>query len=66
MVQGFKSTGRSSSGPRFYFQHPHGSSQLSVTPVPGGPVSSSSFCGHQACMWCKDMHGDKTPVYIRI
>ena len=29
------STGCSSKGPRFNSQHPHGSSQLSVTPVPG-------------------------------
>ena len=33
-----KSTGCSSQGPKFNFQHPHGSSQLSPTPVPGNPT----------------------------
>ena len=33
-----KSTDYSSRGPRFNSQHPHGSSQLSVTPVPGDPT----------------------------
>ena len=34
-----KSTICSCRGPRFNSQHPHGSSQLSVTPVPGGSNS---------------------------
>lgn len=31
---------------RFRFQHPHGSSQPSVAPVPGGLKPSSDLCGH--------------------
>ena len=30
-------------------QHPHGSSQLSVTPIPGDPMSSSG-------LWAQGMH----------
>lgn len=30
----------------FKSHHPHDSSQLSVTPVPGDPMSSSLLCGH--------------------
>ena len=37
-----KSMGCSFGGPGFDSQHPHGSSQISVTPVPGGLISSSS------------------------
>ena len=35
MAQWVKSIGSSSRGPGFNSQHPHGSSQLSVTSVPG-------------------------------
>ena len=35
-----KSTGCFSRVPRFNSQHPHGSSQLSLTPVPGDPTPS--------------------------
>ena len=49
-----KSTGCFSRGPRFNSQHLHGSSQLSVTPVPGDLTSYT------------DIHAGKTPVYIKI
>ena len=35
---GVKSPGCSSTGPGFNSQHPHGSSELSVTPFPGNPT----------------------------
>jgi hypothetical protein len=35
-----KKTGFSSRGPRFNSQHPHGISQLLITPVPGDLVPS--------------------------
>jgi len=35
-----KSTRRSSRGPGFNSQHPHGSSKLSVAPDPGDPIAS--------------------------
>ena len=38
-----KSTGCSSIGPRFDSQHPHGSSQQSVTPVPRDLIPSSGL-----------------------
>lgn len=46
MAQGsaVKSTGCASTGPEFYSQHLHGSSQPSVTPVLGNLVSSPDFC----------------------
>lgn len=40
----FKSSFR---GPRFNSQHPHGSSQPPVTPVPRGPTISSDLPGQQ-------------------
>ena len=46
-----KSTGCSSRGPQFNSQHPHGSSQLSVTPASGDPTPS-------------DIHAGKTPVQM--
>ena len=38
-----KSTGCSSRRPGFNTQHPHSSSQLSVTPAPGDPTPSDVF-----------------------
>ena len=42
-----KSTG-SSRGPRFDSQHPHGRSQLSVTPVPGHLTATHRHAGKAA------------------
>lgn len=36
-------------------QHPHGGSQMSVTPGPGAPVSSSGLYGHQVSRRCTDI-----------
>ena len=44
----------------FDFQHPHSSSQPSVTPVPGDPMPSSELCGCQEHKWCTDKHVGKT------
>jgi hypothetical protein len=41
-------------GPGFSSQQPHGSCQLSVTPVPRDPVPST------------DIYAGETPVYIKI
>lgn len=57
-----KSTGCSSPGPGFDSQHP-GSSQLSVTPVPGDPVSFSGLLWHQIYIWFTDMHASKTHTH---
>ena len=45
--------------PRFTFQHPHGGSQESGTPVLGNLIPSSDFLGHQACMWHTHIHAGK-------
>lgn len=39
-----KSTGCSDRGPEFGSQHPCGGLWLSVTPVPGDPISSPGLC----------------------
>lgn len=36
--------------PGFGYQHPHGASQPSVTPLPRDPKPSSDLHGHQACL----------------
>jgi hypothetical protein len=43
-------------------EHPHSSSQLSVTPVPGHPMSSYDLHRYQACIWCTYMYTGKTVV----
>ena len=47
-------------GPRFHSQLPYGSSQLSVTSVPGDPLPASDLWGHQTIMWCICIHIGKT------
>ena len=44
---GFKSTGCSCRGPGFDSQHPHGSSQVCASPVPGDLMPSSGL--HRPC-----------------
>jgi hypothetical protein len=57
------STGCSYRGPRFNSPHPHGSSQLLTTPVPGDPVPSSGFHGH--CM--HEIHNaGQAFIYIKL
>jgi hypothetical protein len=41
-----KRTDCSCRGPRLGSQHPHGSPQLSLTPVPGDMMPSTGLCGH--------------------
>jgi hypothetical protein len=41
-----KSAGQFPKGPGLASQHPHGSSQLSITPVLRDPMPSSSLCTH--------------------
>jgi hypothetical protein len=41
--------------PMFYSQHLHGSSQLSVTPIPGDLMPSIGLCGHG-----REMYASKT------
>jgi hypothetical protein len=44
-----ESTSHSSRGPGFDFQHPYGSSQPSVSPVPGQSSVLVGINGHQKC-----------------
>lgn len=52
-------------GPERGSQHTHSSSQLPVTPVLEGPVSSSSIYGHQAHAWYTYMHAGKHTYEIK-
>ena len=75
MAQGVSQTGAkriSESGagemalsrPQIPYPGSHGSSQPSITPVPGDLMLSSDLCGYQACMWCTDIHAGKTFTYM--
>lgn len=44
---------------------PHGSLQLSITPVPGHLMSSFDLLGYQACARRIDIHVGKTLVHIK-
>lgn len=48
-------------GPRLSIQHPHGSSQPPLTPIPGDPVCSFGLFRHQAypCTQCTYIHEGK-------
>lgn len=37
----------------------------SVTLVPRDPIHFYGLCGHQACMWCPDIHADTTLRHIK-
>jgi hypothetical protein len=37
---------------------PHGALKPSLS-----LMTFSNLCGHQACMWCIDMHADRIPAY---
>jgi hypothetical protein len=50
---------------RVLFPTPHGGSQPSVTPGPGGEILSSDYYGHQALMWYTDIHSSKIPIHIK-
>lgn len=52
-----KSSGCSPRGLGFKSQHPHGGSQLALTPVPG---NHALFLSQQV----PEIHADKTPTYI--
>lgn len=41
------------------------SSQSSLTPVPD-LKPPSDHCGHQASMWCIDIHADKNFIHIKV
>lgn len=60
-----KSSGYSSTGPIFGFEHLQGSLQLCVTPVPEDPTPSSGFHEHQLRKQYKDMHSGKAPRCIK-
>lgn len=46
-----KSAECSPRGPDFESQHPHGSSETSVTPVRRDPIPSFDLLRHQKCTW---------------
>jgi hypothetical protein len=43
----------------FDSQHPYGSSQLPVTPVPGHQTPSCGLCVHDSCTWYSDIYAGK-------
>lgn len=45
-------------------QHPYGSSQPFLTPVPGD-LTPSFGLSHQVHMYYTDIHEGKTPIYIK-
>ena len=45
------------------FSGPHGSSQLSMTPVPRALMPSFDLLGYEVCTWCTDIHVGKTLVH---
>lgn len=55
------SAGCSSRKPKLCPQHPHGSSHLPITLVPGNPKPSFGLLRNQACMCCTG----KTPIFIK-
>ena len=57
-----KSTGCSCRGPGFASQHPHGGSELPVTPVPGDRIHSSDCHRDQAHMNGTDTQAGKTLI----
>lgn len=58
-----ESTGCSHRVPRLDSQHPHGNSQVSVTP--GTPVPSFGLCQHRVCMQFTDVHPGKMHPSIK-
>lgn len=61
-----KSTVCSSGGPRFNVQYPYGSSQLSVTLVPGESEPPSGLQESQAYMWYIDIYADRIPMHVKL
>lgn len=61
-----KNTSCSYTRPEFSSQHLYGGSQLSVTPVPKGPMPSSGVWRYQAHTWCTHTHTEKTPLAYKI
>lgn len=53
-------------GPGFNSQHADGSSQPSVTLVPGDLISFSGLLLHHVWKWRTDMDADKTSMHIRL
>jgi hypothetical protein len=60
-----KSTDCSFKGPGFASQHPHGGSQLSVTPVPWALMTSSGFPSTRHT-WYRGRYADKALTHINI
>lgn len=56
--------GYSSGVPRFNSQQPHGSSQPSVTAVPGNPTFSLGLCGHCILMIHRHLGRETTHIDI--
>ena len=57
-------TDYSSWGPGFNSQTTHGSSQLSVTPVPGNPTPCSGFVNTRYIHVYTDMHPLKASIHM--
>ena len=59
MAQWIKAFVALAKDPCLFPSNPYGSSQSSIIPVPGYPIPSSDFQGHQAYICCIDIHADK-------
>lgn len=57
--QGLRALASLSEDLGFGSQHPHGGSQLSVTPVPGDLMASSDLHGYQTHVWYIDIHASQ-------
>lgn len=60
-----KRTSCSSIGPGFDSQHSHGSSQPSITPIPGNPMTCSGLYRHQTSKQYIDIHAGQTLTHIK-
>lgn len=54
-----KGTGSSSRGPRFSSQHPNGSSQTPVIPIPDNPIPSAGLHSHTCRQKWQNVHTRK-------
>jgi hypothetical protein len=54
-----------SRGPRFNSQHPHGSSQPHITPIPGDPLSLPDLCGYHKYTQYTPIYSSRTLVYTK-
>lgn len=54
-----------SSREKFESQYPYSSLQWSIIPIPEDMTSFSGFPGHQAHLFCTDIHVGYTPIHTQ-